>query len=96
MHLEEGLGRKVYILGDTSYGSCCIDEVTAEHIGASGIIHFGHACLNPTIRLPIYHVLPKKNIDVNAFCEEFERFFEDRTREILFFYDVSVAHAMGK
>ena len=25
--------------------SCCVDEVAAEHIGADGIIHFGHACL---------------------------------------------------
>ena len=31
--IEDGVGQKVYILGDTSYGECCIDEVSAEHIG---------------------------------------------------------------
>lgn len=94
IYLEKGLGRKVYILGDTSYGSCCIDEVTAEHIGADAIIHFGHACLNPTIRLPIYHVLPRKEIDVKSFCEDFEKYFDDCTVALLFFYDVTYAHAI--
>lgn len=95
-HLEAGLGQKVYILGDTSYGSCCIDEVTAQHVGADGIIHFGHACLSPTTRLPIYHVLPKEEIDVQEFCKEFDRFFDDRNKDLLFFYDVSYAHAIEK
>ena len=39
---------RVSILGDTSYGECCVDEVAAEHIGADGLIHFGNACLTPT------------------------------------------------
>lgn len=95
IYLEEGLGQKVYVLGDTSYGSCCIDEVTAQHVGADGIIHFGHACLSPTTRLPIYHVLPKQEINVTEFCKEFDRFFEDRTKDLLFFYDISYAHAIG-
>nr|DBA17754.1 TPA: hypothetical protein GDO54_016079 [Pyxicephalus adspersus] len=31
--LEDATGAKIYILGDTSYGSCCVDEVAAEHVG---------------------------------------------------------------
>jgi diphthamide biosynthesis protein 2 len=38
----------VSILGDTSYGECCVDEVAAEHIEADAVIHFGNACLTPT------------------------------------------------
>ena len=33
------------VLADTSYGSCCVDEVAAGHAGADAIVHYGHACL---------------------------------------------------
>ena len=39
--------KKIYILADTSYGSCCVDEVSAEHAEADCIVHYGRACLSP-------------------------------------------------
>lgn len=90
--LEKHLKRKVYILGDTTCGSCCVDEIAAQHIDADGIIHFGHACLNPTTRIPVFHVLPKKEIDVECLIRKFKSTFQDSSERILFFYDVSYAH----
>ncbi|KAL0122575.1 hypothetical protein PUN28_007344 [Cardiocondyla obscurior] len=92
LRLEKNLGQKVYILGDTTCGSCCVDEVTAQHINADGIIHFGHACLSPTTRFPVFHVLPRKQLNLTAFCDEFKRVFSDHCKKILFFYDVAYAH----
>eukprot|EP01027_Heterolobosea_sp_BB2_P011856 GEZU01017214.1.p1 GENE.GEZU01017214.1~~GEZU01017214.1.p1 ORF type:complete len:161 (-),score=31.13 GEZU01017214.1:72-554(-) len=37
----------LYILGDTSYGSCCVDEINAEHVNSDFIVHYGRACLTP-------------------------------------------------
>ncbi|XP_003741614.1 2-(3-amino-3-carboxypropyl)histidine synthase subunit 2 [Galendromus occidentalis] len=37
---------KLYILADTSFGSCCIDEVAAQHSSCDAVIHFGHSCLS--------------------------------------------------
>ena len=31
--IEARIGNRVYVLGDTSYGECCADEVASEHIG---------------------------------------------------------------
>ena len=31
---EEKIPPKLYILADTSYGACCVDEVAAEHVDA--------------------------------------------------------------
>lgn len=42
---EEGVG--LYVMADTTYGSCCVDEVGASHINADSVIHFGHTCLSP-------------------------------------------------
>ncbi|KAL6261712.1 hypothetical protein P5V15_006801 [Pogonomyrmex californicus] len=92
LRLEKSIGQKLYILGDTTCGSCCVDEIAAQHVNADGIIHFGHACLNPTARLPIFHVLPRKQLDTIEFSNEFERVFSDRTKKIIFFYDVAYAH----
>lgn len=41
-------GTRVIILGDVTYGACCIDDFTAHKLGASLIIHYGHSCLVPT------------------------------------------------
>ncbi|KYM82293.1 Diphthamide biosynthesis protein 2 [Atta colombica] len=92
LRLEKEVGQKIYILGDTTCGSCCVDEITAQHIDADGIIHFGHACLNPTGRLPIFHVLPRNQLDTTEFADEFKRIFSDCTKKIVFFYDVAYAH----
>ena len=40
-------GVKLIILGDVTYGACCIDDFTAHKLGASLLIHYGHSCLVP-------------------------------------------------
>lgn len=96
LYFEQCLDKKVYILGDTTCGSCCVDEIAANHINADGIIHFGHACLNPTSRLEVFHVLDKQSIDVDLLVQTVSEFFVDATRKILLFYDVAYAHAIGE
>lgn len=39
--------KEIFILADTSYGSCCVDEVAAEHVNADLIVHYGRSCLSP-------------------------------------------------
>lgn len=38
---------KLYVMADTTYGSCCVDEVGAAHVNAQCVIHYGHSCLSP-------------------------------------------------
>ncbi|TFY68798.1 hypothetical protein EVJ58_g804 [Rhodofomes roseus] len=58
-----GQGRELYVLADTSYGSCCVDEVAAQHVDADAMVHYGHACMSQTSRLPVFYVFGKKPID---------------------------------
>ncbi|XP_043274623.1 2-(3-amino-3-carboxypropyl)histidine synthase subunit 2 [Venturia canescens] len=94
LYLEQNLGKKVFILGDTTCGSCCVDEIAANHINADGIVHFGHACLNPTSRLEVFHVLEKSDIDTDLLVQTISEFFVDTTRKYILFYDVAYAHAI--
>ncbi|KAH7914892.1 putative diphthamide synthesis protein-domain-containing protein [Hygrophoropsis aurantiaca] len=61
----------LYVLADTSYGSCCVDEVAAQHVDADLVVHYGHACMSQTSRLPVVYVFGRKPIDVDACVEKF-------------------------
>ena len=37
----------LYVMADTTYGSCCVDEVAALHINADCVIHYGQTCFSP-------------------------------------------------
>ncbi len=38
---------RLFVLGDTSYGACCVDEIAAAHLAADVVVHFGRSCLSP-------------------------------------------------
>ncbi|KAK9476981.1 putative diphthamide synthesis protein-domain-containing protein [Lipomyces japonicus] len=37
----------VLIMGDVTYGACCIDDYTAKTLGCDLLIHYAHSCLIP-------------------------------------------------
>ncbi|GFZ08717.1 diphthamide synthesis DPH2 family protein [Actinidia rufa] len=36
-----------FVLGDVTYGACCVDDLSALALGADLLIHYGHSCLVP-------------------------------------------------
>ena len=75
--------------------SCCVDEIAAEHISGDCIIHFGHACLSPTTRLPVFYVFDKYSLDVSHFVHTV-CVVADNTSPVLLLYDVAYSHHLGK
>lgn len=35
------------IMGDVTYGACCVDDFTAKALGVDLLVHYGHSCLVP-------------------------------------------------
>ncbi|XP_012990521.1 2-(3-amino-3-carboxypropyl)histidine synthase subunit 1 isoform X1 [Esox lucius] len=35
------------VMGDVTYGACCVDDFTARALGADFMVHYGHSCLVP-------------------------------------------------
>jgi 2-(3-amino-3-carboxypropyl)histidine synthase len=33
------------VMGDVTYGACCIDDFTAKALDADFLVHYGHSCL---------------------------------------------------
>ncbi|KAA8569989.1 hypothetical protein MFRU_005g01480 [Monilinia fructicola] len=70
------LRHRLYILADTSYGSCCVDEIAAEHVDAQVVIHYGRACLSPTARLPVIYVFTSRPLELESVIQSFENTYK--------------------
>eukprot|EP00124_Ichthyophonus_hoferi_P001978 Ihof_evm10s120 gene=Ihof_evmTU10s120 len=79
-----------FILGDTSYGSCCVDFITAEHLSADLIIHYGRSCLSPVDRLPVLYVFAGQPMDISH-CASTVSDLIGTSTPILLLYDVIYA-----
>lgn len=53
----------LYIIGDTTYSECCVDEVAAQHLDTHLIVHYGPACLSPVTNIPVLYVFPMCHLE---------------------------------
>ncbi|KAI9862318.1 MAG: Diphthamide biosynthesis protein 2 [Trichoglossum hirsutum] len=83
---------RLYILADTSYGSCCIDEIAAEHIDASVIVHYGRTCLSPTARLPVIYVFTAQPLPLEPVIRAFQETFPSMDEKVVLMADVTYAN----
>jgi len=56
----------VFVLGDTTHGSCCVDMVAAQHLQADWIVHYGRACLSQiATEIPVSYVFGRGGIPLD-------------------------------
>ena len=55
------------VLGDVTYGACCIDDLSAQALGADFLVHYGHSCLVPVdhTTVPCMYVFVTIRFDVD-------------------------------
>eukprot|EP01117_Protostelium_nocturnum_P013073 TRINITY_DN4852_c2_g1_i1.p1 TRINITY_DN4852_c2_g1~~TRINITY_DN4852_c2_g1_i1.p1 ORF type:complete len:429 (-),score=115.88 TRINITY_DN4852_c2_g1_i1:107-1393(-) len=96
--LRKETNANIFILGDTSFGSCCVDEVAAEHLEGDVIIHYGRACLSLTTRLPVYYVFGMGSINLNDFESKLEETLSlmEGKKDVILFYDPFYQHCLNK
>jgi diphthamide biosynthesis protein 2 len=80
------------ILGDTSYGACCVDEVAAEHVEADAVVHYGRSCLSPTARLPVIYVFTSRPLDIDTAVASFVETYKDSAEKICLLADIPYTH----
>ncbi|KAF8585866.1 diphthamide biosynthesis protein [Ramaria rubella] len=90
----------LYVLADTSYGSCCVDEVAAQHINADVIIHYGYSCLSRPSRIPVFYVFSKAPLDTRDAVDSLLKLASennptDEAQRLILIPDVTYAHAAG-
>lgn len=60
------------IMGDVTYGACCVDDFTAKAMKADLMIHYGHSCLVPidkTEGISMLYVFVDIKIDTKHFID---------------------------
>ncbi|KAF2765886.1 diphthamide biosynthesis protein [Teratosphaeria nubilosa] len=83
---------KLCILGDTSYGACCVDEVAAEHVEAEVVVHYGRACLSPTARLPVIYVFTSRPLDFDSTIASFVNTYPSKHEKVCLMADIPYTH----
>ncbi|CAN0890951.1 2-(3-amino-3-carboxypropyl)histidine synthase subunit 1 [Linum grandiflorum] len=70
-----------FVLGDVTYGACCVDDFSAVSLGADLLIHYGHSCLVPidNTKIPCLYVFVEIKIDVNRLIDTVKLNFTDKT-----------------
>lgn len=63
--LEEFCQVETLVMGDVSYGACCIDDFTARSLDCDFIVHYAHSCLVPidVTEIKVLYVFVTINID---------------------------------
>lgn len=87
---------KFYVMADTAYGSCCVDEVGVSHVNADCVIHYGHTCLSPPSQLPAFFVFGKADIDVSNCAERLYHHAAKSQKPVLVIFGLEYAYAMPK
>ena len=54
------------VMGDVTFGACCVDDFSAKALGADFLVHYGHSCLVPVdiTGVPCLYVFVDIKIDV--------------------------------
>ena len=84
--------RRLWVLADTAYSACCVDEVAAEHVNADLVVHFGDACLNAIQKLPVVYSLGKPHLNIEALISGFKDTFPDVNSKVCLMASAPFTH----
>jgi len=68
-------GIETLIMGDVTYGACCIDDYTARALGCDLLVHYAHSCLIPVdvTKIKTLYVFVDISIDTTHLLDTLER-----------------------
>lgn len=71
-------GASTLIMGDVTYGACCIDDYTARALGCDMLVHYAHSCLVPVnvTKIQTLYVFVDIQIDVEHLLATIEQNFK--------------------
>ncbi|XP_052113840.1 2-(3-amino-3-carboxypropyl)histidine synthase subunit 1-like [Arachis duranensis] len=89
-------GDRCYVLGDVTYGACCVDDFSAAALSADLLIHYGHSCLVPidSTTIPCLYVFVDIKIDVSHLVDTFKLNLESRAKNLVLAGTIQFASAI--
>ncbi len=88
--------KKIFIIGESSYGNCCCDEPTALHLNCDIIIRVGNSCFTNNKKIHIYYLFENFEFsedEINLLKINLEKIINDerlnKNNKMILFYDSS-------
>lgn len=80
--LEQFCNCETIVMGDVSYGACCIDDFTARSLDCDFIVHYAHSCLVPIdlTQIKVLYVFVTINMDETHLIKTLEKNFPSGSR----------------
>nr|CAH7723062.1 unnamed protein product [Callosobruchus chinensis] len=81
--IKDFTGADAVIMGDVTYGACCIDDLTAKALGVELLIHYGHSCLVPidqTSGIKVLYIFVDVKLDPLHFIETLKYNFDTKEK----------------
>ncbi|XP_014284399.1 2-(3-amino-3-carboxypropyl)histidine synthase subunit 1 [Halyomorpha halys] len=81
--IEQFTSADTVIMGDVTYGACCVDDFTAKALRVDLLIHYGHSCLIPVDQMPdikVLYIFVDIKIDPIHFIETIKLNFKMETK----------------
>ena len=90
--------KEVVILGDVTYGACCVDDYAATALGCDFLVHYGHSCLVPVsmTTCKTLYVFVDILFDEEHLVQSIRKNFPNRTDKIALAGTIQFASAIGK
>lgn len=84
--LEQFCQVETVVMGDVSYGACCIDDYTARALKCDFIIHYAHSCLVPidVTSIKVLYVFVTIDIDEEHLLNTLKRNFDKGSQLAVF------------
>ncbi|KAM7534116.1 hypothetical protein Aperf_G00000109968 [Anoplocephala perfoliata] len=74
----------VIIMGDVTYGACCVDDFSAKAMGVDLLVHYGHSCLIPIDSISFLYVFVDIKFDIGHFIDSIKNVFPHNSTFALF------------
>ncbi|CAG8528035.1 12957_t:CDS:10 [Ambispora leptoticha] len=76
--LERFCNVETLVMGDVTYGACCVDDFTAKALDCDFMVHYGHSCLVPVdiTTIKTLYVFVDIGIDNQHFIDTITKNFE--------------------
>ncbi|GAV48693.1 hypothetical protein ZYGR_0N00970 [Zygosaccharomyces rouxii] len=80
--LEQFCGVQTVVMGDVSYGACCIDDYTARALECDFIVHYAHSCLVPidVTKIKVLYIFVTINIEEQHIMRTLQKNFPKGSR----------------
>jgi 2-(3-amino-3-carboxypropyl)histidine synthase len=76
----------IIIMGDVTYGACCIDDLASDQMNCDLLVHYGHSCLIPITetKRKVLYIFVEIQIDIEHFVDTVEFNFSDLKQENIY------------